>query len=67
MSISRITNVDTGNFNSVFCAYEHSGIWSESGEQDVFNYYRALLGGAYGSIVHLGIGPIVTASIVLQL
>ncbi len=38
-----------------------------SGGQDVFNYYRALLGGAYGSIVHLGIGPIVTASIVLQL
>ena len=38
-----------------------------SGGQDVFNYYRALLGGSYGSIVHLGIGPIVTASIVLQL
>ncbi|OPY38911.1 MAG: preprotein translocase subunit SecY [Methanoregula sp. PtaU1.Bin051] len=38
-----------------------------SGGQDIFNYYRALLGGAYGSIVHLGIGPIVTASIVLQL
>jgi preprotein translocase subunit SecY len=38
-----------------------------SGGQDIFTYYRALLGGAYGSIVHLGIGPIVTASIVLQL
>src|SRR5512136_77195 len=38
-----------------------------SGGQDIFNYYRALLGGSYGSIVHLGIGPIVTASIVLQL
>ncbi len=38
-----------------------------SGGQDIFNYYRALLGGAYGSVVHLGIGPIVTASIVLQL
>jgi preprotein translocase subunit SecY len=35
--------------------------------QDIFQYYRALLGGASGSIVHLGIGPIVTASIVLQL
>ncbi|TAJ45252.1 preprotein translocase subunit SecY [Methanofollis fontis] len=35
--------------------------------QDVFLYYRALLAGANGSIVHLGIGPIVTASIVLQL
>ena len=29
--------------------------------------WRALLAGASGSIVHLGIGPIVTASIVLQL
>ena len=34
---------------------------------DIFEYYRALLAGASGSIVHLGIGPIVTASIVLQL
>jgi len=35
--------------------------------QDIFEYYRALLAGASGSIIHLGIGPIVTASIVLQL
>jgi preprotein translocase subunit SecY len=35
--------------------------------QDIFLYWRALLAGASGSIVHLGIGPIVTASIVLQL
>ncbi|MCK4269674.1 MAG: preprotein translocase subunit SecY [Methanogenium sp.] len=35
--------------------------------QDIFGFYRALLAGASGSIVHLGIGPIVTASIVLQL
>ena len=34
---------------------------------DMFEYYRALLAGAQGTIVHLGIGPIVTASIVLQL
>lgn len=34
---------------------------------DIFEYYRALLAGAQGTIVHLGIGPIVTASIVLQL
>ncbi|MGA2161879.1 MAG: preprotein translocase subunit SecY [Methanoregula sp.] len=38
-----------------------------SSSQDVFMYWRALLAGASGSIVHLGIGPIVTASIVLQL
>lgn len=35
--------------------------------QDAFLYFRALLAGESGSIVHLGIGPIVTASIVLQL
>ncbi len=35
--------------------------------QDFFSFYRALLAGASGSILHLGIGPIVTASIVLQL
>lgn len=38
-----------------------------STSQDAFLYYRALLAGTSGSIVHLGIGPIVTASIVLQL
>jgi len=38
-----------------------------SSSQDVFMYWRALLAGASGSIMHLGIGPIVTASIVLQL
>ncbi len=35
--------------------------------QDLFAAWRALLAGASGSIVQLGIGPIVTASIVLQL
>jgi preprotein translocase subunit SecY len=34
---------------------------------DWFAYYRALIAGANGTIVQLGIGPIVTASIVLQL
>jgi preprotein translocase subunit SecY len=41
------------------------GLSSES--QDIFEFYRALLAGASGSLLHLGIGPIVTASIVLQL
>lgn len=41
------------------------GLSSDS--QDMFQTFRALLAGASGSIVHLGIGPIVTASIVLQL
>jgi len=35
--------------------------------QDMLLAYRALLAGASGTLMHLGIGPIVTASIVLQL
>lgn len=34
---------------------------------DLFESYRAVLAGAAGSLILLGIGPIVTASIVLQL
>jgi len=34
---------------------------------DVFSSFRAILAGASGSIVHLGIGPIVTGSIIMQL
>jgi len=34
---------------------------------DQFAHLRAVLAGEFGSIIHLGIGPIVTASIILQL
>ncbi len=34
---------------------------------DLFANYRFIMAGASGSIMHLGIGPIVTASIILQL
>ena len=34
---------------------------------DVFSSFRAILAGAAGSLVHLGIGPIVTGSIIMQL
>ncbi|MDD1659983.1 MAG: preprotein translocase subunit SecY [Methanomicrobiales archaeon] len=39
----------------------------DTASQDIFLYWRALLAGESGTIIHLGIGPIVTASIVLQL
>jgi len=39
----------------------------ESGTIDMFEQYRFIMAGASGSIMHLGIGPIVTASIILQL
>ena len=35
--------------------------------QDVFGQFRSILAGGQGTIMQLGIGPIVTASIVLQL
>jgi preprotein translocase subunit SecY len=38
-----------------------------SGTLDLFEQYRFIMAGASGSIVHLGIGPIVTASIIMQL
>ena len=34
---------------------------------DLFSYYRAIMAGSQGSLLQLGIGPIVTASIILQL
>ncbi|WP_224268282.1 preprotein translocase subunit SecY [Haloprofundus salinisoli] len=38
-----------------------------STQSDLFGRFRSILAGAQGSILQLGIGPIVTASIVLQL
>jgi preprotein translocase subunit SecY len=38
-----------------------------SGSTDVFAQFRAILAGQNGSLVHLGIGPIVTGSIIMQL
>ncbi|MCO8268918.1 preprotein translocase subunit SecY, partial [Haloferax sp. AB510] len=38
-----------------------------TGSQDIFGQFRSILGGGQGTILQLGIGPIVTASIVLQL
>ena len=34
---------------------------------DIFSSFRAIMTGASGSIMHLGIGPIVTGSIIMQL
>jgi len=34
---------------------------------DVFSEFRAILAGSNGSLMHLGIGPIVTGSIIMQL
>ena len=40
---------------------------SQADTIDLFASFRAILAGAQGSILHLGIGPIVTGSIIMQL
>jgi preprotein translocase subunit SecY len=43
-------------------------IWGLSGTAlDIFSGFRAIMAGASGTIMHLGIGPIVTGSIIMQL
>src|SRR6056297_3378871 len=42
-------------------------LWGMSTNTDAFGQFRTVLAGAQGSILQVGIGPIVTASIVLQL
>jgi preprotein translocase subunit SecY len=43
-------------------------VWGLSPQTvDIFAQFRAVLAGASGSIIHLGIGPIVTGGIILQL
>src|SRR3989441_761347 len=43
------------------------GLDTSSQQIDLFHTFRAILGGAQGSVMHLGIGPIVTGSIIMQL
>ncbi|WP_336135980.1 preprotein translocase subunit SecY [Natronomonas amylolytica] len=43
------------------------GIYGLGTNEDIFGQFRTILAGAQGSILQVGIGPIVTASIVLQL
>ncbi len=42
-------------------------LYGAGGGQDIFGNFRSILAGSQGTILQVGIGPIVTASIVLQL
>ncbi len=43
-------------------------LWGLSGQAlDLFSGFRSIMAGASGTIMHLGIGPIVTGSIIMQL
>ena len=43
------------------------GLYGLGADSEVFGQFRSILAGASGSLMQVGIGPIVTASIVLQL
>ena len=52
----------------VYFAMTNVALYGLGGETiDLFSQYRAILAGASGSLMHLGIGPIVTGSIIMQL
>ena len=52
----------------IYFAMTNVLIWGMSGSAlDIFSGFRAIMAGASGSIMHLGIGPIVTGSIIMQL
>jgi preprotein translocase subunit SecY len=52
----------------IYFAMTNVMIWGlAESTMDIFSSFRAIMAGASGSIMHLGIGPIVTASIVMQL
>lgn len=52
----------------LYFAMSNIALFGVSQQQlDVFANFRAILAGASGSLMHLGIGPIVTGSIVMQL
>src|SRR4030042_490131 len=53
----------------LYFAMTNIGIYGLDQEQgvDLFAQYRAILAGAQFSLMHLGIGPIVTGSIIMQL
>ena len=52
----------------IYFVMTNVAIYGLGGETiDLFSQYRAILAGASGSLMHLGIGPIVTGSIIMQL
>ena len=52
----------------IYFAMTNVMIWGLSGQAlDLFSGFRSIMAGASGTIMHLGIGPIVTGSIIMQL
>jgi len=57
----------TGAVLLVYFALTNVQLWGLGTGGQGFGYFRTIVAGAQGSILQLGIGPIVTASITLQL
>jgi preprotein translocase subunit SecY len=51
----------------VYFALTNVTVYGVNVQGDLFGQFRSVLAGAQGSILHLGIGPIVTGAIVMQL
>ena len=52
----------------IYFAMTNVMLWGLSGQAlDLFSGFRSIMAGASGTIMHLGIGPIVTGSIIMQL
>jgi preprotein translocase subunit SecY len=52
----------------IYFAMTNVMLWGLSGSAlDLFSGFRSIMAGASGTIMHLGIGPIVTGSIIMQL
>ncbi|MDP6869338.1 MAG: preprotein translocase subunit SecY [Candidatus Poseidoniaceae archaeon] len=52
----------------IYFAMTNVMLWGLSGTAlDLFSGFRSIMAGASGTIMHLGIGPIVTGSIIMQL
>ena len=67
MSILRISSGGLWSPYAVLCSGNVPLFGMSQDSVDLFESYRAFFAGASGSLILLGIGPIVTASIVLQL
>ncbi|MAK78521.1 MAG: preprotein translocase subunit SecY, partial [Euryarchaeota archaeon] len=52
----------------IYFAMTNVMLWGLSGQAlDLFAGFRSIMAGASGTLMHLGIGPIVTGSIIMQL
>ena len=57
----------TGGILVLYFFLTNVNLWGLAGGEDLFGQFRTVLAGEQGSLMQVGIGPIVTGSIVMQL